>query len=269
MHPEALSEQIYSKKSFLCVGLDPDPEKLPICLKSQDPAEGIIAFNQHIIEATLPYAVAYKPNFAFYESLGSIGYSVLEETLKCIPPHVMVIADAKRGDIGNTSAMYAKAVFDRPGVDAITVAPYMGKDSVMPFLSFKNKWVFLLALTSNPGAQDFQFLTSNEKPLHEWVIQKSLEWSNEGEGHLGFVAGATHPEDIPRLRTLAPKSFFLVPGIGAQGGEMEPVIRHLAPRVLINVGRQILYASSGADYAEAAEKEARNLWEGFKLYYNW
>jgi orotidine-5'-phosphate decarboxylase len=267
MNPQTLLDRIYEKKSFLCIGLDPDLSKLPSCLGRQDPAEAILEFNQQIIQATLPYSVAYKPNLAFYESLGTVGYEVLNETLKYIPSEVFVIADAKRGDIGNTSSMYAKAVYDLPGVDAITVAPYMGKDSVMPFLDFKDKWVFLLALTSNPGAQDFQFLMSGGKRMYEWVMTQSLHWEAESQGYLGFVAGATHPENMPALRALAPDSFFLVPGVGAQGGEIEPVIQHLAPRLLINAGRQVLYASSGADYAVAAEREARNLQMAFQFFF--
>ena len=263
MRPEELESLILQKKSFLCVGLDPDLSKFPICLQGNDLTESVLEFNQNIIRATLPYAVAYKPNYAFYESLGSVGHTILTQTLSFIPDEIFVIADAKRGDIGNTSSMYAKAVFDFPGVNAITVAPYMGKDSILPFLQNPNHWVFVLALTSNPGSQDFQYLECNGKKLYEWVMEKSLSWNLEANGTIGFVVGATHSEDLPAIKKLAPDSFFLVPGVGAQGGDLEAVLKCLAPKVLINVGRQILYASTGADYAEAAAKEARNLHSKF------
>jgi orotidine-5'-phosphate decarboxylase len=263
MRPEELESLILQKKSFLCVGLDPDVSRFPVCLKDKDPIESVIEFNRNIIQATLPYAVAYKPNFAFYESLGSVGHTILTETLSFIPEDIFVIADAKRGDIGNTSSMYSQAVFDLPGVNAITVAPYMGKDSVLPFLQKPNHWVFVLALTSNPGSQDFQYLECNGKKLYEWVMEKSLSWSVEMKGTIGFVVGATHSGDLFGIKKIAPDSFFLVPGVGAQGGDLEAVLKYLAPKVLINVGRQILYASTGADYAEAAAKEARNLHSKF------
>lgn len=259
MNPRELEVFILRKKSFLCVGLDPDLDRFPVCLRQEDPVAAVIEFNRNIIEATLPYAVAYKPNFAFYEALGPRGHEALEQTLQAIPPEYFVIADAKRGDIGNTSDRYASAVFSLPGVDAVTVSPYMGKDSVMPFLSYPGKWVFLLALTSNAGAQDFQYLESNGKKVYEWVVETSAQWPNEHSGHLGYVAGATHPDALSGLRRLAPEAFFLVPGVGAQGGEANAVVQALAPRVLINAGRQILYASDGADYAEAAAAEARKL----------
>ncbi len=263
MRPEELEALILQKKSFLCVGLDPDISKFPVCLKGIDLTESVLEFNQNIIRATLPYAVAYKPNYAFYESLGSVGHTILTETLSFIPDEIFVIADAKRGDIGNTSSMYAKAVFDFPGVNAITVAPYMGKDSVLPFLQDSGKWVFILALTSNSGSADFQYLEIEGKPLYKWVIEKSLGWQTEAKGTIGFVVGATHPEDLAGIREMASDTFFLVPGIGTQGGDLDAVLKSLAPKVLINVGRQILYASSGADYAEAAAKEARNLHSKF------
>lgn len=266
MTPAALKALILQKKSMLCVGLDPDPELLPSHLKSLPLAEAILEFNQNIIRATLPYAVAYKPNFAFYEALGPEGYSVLKKTLECIPPEIFVIADAKRGDIGNTSLKYARAVWDLPGTDAITVAPYMGKDSVLPFLQAQGKWVFILALTSNTGAQDFQFLEVEGKPLYEKVMRTALEWQGEAAGNIGFVTGATQVSAFTHLRNIAPESFFLVPGIGAQGGDLESVCKHLGPLALINVGRQIMYASSEKNYAEAARDEAAYMQKHMEAY---
>ena len=267
MLPAELSEQIRAKSSFLCVGLDPDFQLLPRHLQTLPKADAIIAFNIGIIEATQGYAVAYKPNLAFYEALGADGHRVLQSTLKAIPPNCFVIIDAKRGDIGNTARYYARAIWDMPGTDAITVAPYMGEDSVTPFMETPGKWTFLLALTSNPGSADFQQLKVASEPLYAAVIRKASEWAKAYPGPLGFVAGATHPEVLSQLRALAPEAYFLVPGVGAQGGDLDAVCKALSPHVLINVGRQILYASSGTDFIDAAAREAKQLQHLMKPYF--
>lgn len=266
MLPHNLAQQIVKKRSFLCVGLDPDFTLLPKHLQALPTGDAILAFNLAIIKATQDVAVAYKPNLAFYEALGAQGHTVLEHTLRAIPESCFVIADAKRGDIGNTARYYAKAVWDLPGTDAITVAPYMGKDSVTPFMEHDEKWTFLLALTSNPGAADFQQLPTPNVPLYVEVIRKALEWAEDLPGPLGFVAGATHPDVLGALRRLAPDHYFLVPGVGAQGGDLQAVCNALAPKVIINVGRQILYASSGSDFAEAAGVQARRLQAEMQMY---
>lgn len=260
MTPIALFEQIKAKQSLLCVGLDTDPRKLPVhLLDFEDP---VFEFNRQIIEATSAYAVAYKPNIAFYEAQGVKGWESLRKTLEIIPKECFTIADAKRGDIGNTSDLYARAFFETFDFDAVTVAPYMGSDSVIPFLKYPEKWVFLLALTSNQGADDFQFLESEDLPLYQKVIQTSLEWAKDMPGHLGFVTGATRPEYLAKIREMAPNNFFLVPGIGAQGGDLEGVCQNglndLAG-LLINSSRGIIYASSGEDFAVAAGKAAQKL----------
>jgi orotidine-5'-phosphate decarboxylase len=266
MLPNELYHQIVHKASFLCVGLDPDFSLLPHHLQALPPADAILAFNLAMIEATQDVAVAYKPNLAFYEALGADGHKVLEQTLLAIPESCFVIADAKRGDIGNTARYYARAIWDLPGTDAITVAPYMGKDSVTPFMETEGKWTFLLALTSNPGSADFQQLNTPHVPLYVEVIRKAIEWSKDFPGPLGFVAGATHPDVLASLRNLAPDHYFLVPGVGAQGGDLHAVCNALAPKMLINVGRQILYASSGTDFAEAAGIQARLLQSEMQKY---
>ncbi|MEM7040193.1 MAG: orotidine-5'-phosphate decarboxylase, partial [Bacteroidota bacterium] len=217
--PQQLYQRILEKKSFLCVGLDTDIRRVPKhLLKFEDP---IFEFNRRIIAATAPYAVAYKPNLAFYEAMGAKGWESLRKTMEVIPSDIFTIADAKRGDIGNTSHLYARAFFEEMNFDALTVAPYMGEDSVTPFLEYADKWVFLLALTSNAGAEDFQWFREGEMPLYEKVIRTSLEWAKDRPGHLGFVTGATRPEYLQEVRKLAPESFFLVPGVGAQGGSLE------------------------------------------------
>lgn len=258
MTREELIQQIYRKKSFLCVGLDTDPNKIPsFLLEFEDP---IFEFNKQIIDATARYAVAYKPNIAFYESLGSKGWDALEKTIAYIPKDIFTIADAKRGDIGNTSTMYAKAFFEHYDFDSITINPYMGEDSVKPFLAFKNKWVILLALTSNLGSKDFQYHRENEEYLYEKVVKKSFDWGNEE--NIMFVTGATHASELASIRKLAPKSFFLVPGVGAQGGDMHEVMKYAASDeigVLINSARSIIYASKEEDFADAAAQEAKNL----------
>lgn len=254
-----LFEQVKKKGSCLCVGLDTDLLKIPKhLLNASDP---VFEFNKQIIDATHEYCVAYKPNIAFYEALGPKGWESLQKTLDYIPKDVFTIADAKRGDIGNTSALYARAFFEQMDFDSITVAPYMGEDSVKPFL-LKDKWVILLAHTSNAGSNDFQTLelTSTKRKLYEEVILKSQQWASPDQ--LMFVVGATHPEKIGSIRALAPAHFFLVPGIGAQGGDLEQVMRHGMNKecgLLINSSRGIIYASNGNDFAKRAGEETQKL----------
>ena len=264
MTRKELVEQIFQKKTFLCVGLDTDIKKIPTYLLN-DP-DPIVAFNQQIIDATAPYCVAFKPNMAFYESMGVKGIAAFETTVQYIKenhPHHFVIADAKRGDIGNTSAMYARTFFEEYDVDALTVAPYMGVDSVSPFLEYEGKWVILLALTSNAGSKDFQ-LTKNEEGerLFERVLKKGLEWGNTG--NLMFVVGATRGSLIGDVRKVAPESFLLVPGVGAQGGSLEEVCKYGMTKdcgLLVNSSRGIIYASDGEDLAEASAAKAKALQE--------
>jgi orotidine-5'-phosphate decarboxylase len=249
-----LYEQIKTKKSYLCVGLDTDIDKIPAHLLAC--ADPIFEFNKQIIDATKDYCVAYKPNLAFYESLGTKGWTSLEKTMEYVPKTHFTIADAKRGDIGNTSKMYAKAFFHHFNFDAVTVAPYMGSDSVMPFLEFENKWVILLALTSNKGSQDFQM----QNNLYKDVIQKAHSWGTSE--NLMFVIGATHPEKFKEIRALAPDNFFLVPGIGAQGGDLSSVSQfgmndHCG--LLVNSSREIIYAGNGEDFGEYAALAAQKV----------
>lgn len=260
MTREQLFEQIKKKNSFLCVGLDTDPDKIPKhLLSSSDP---IFEFNKQIIDATHSYTVAYKPNIAFYEALGPKGWESLQKTLDYIPKDIFTIADAKRGDIGNTSALYAKAFFSQMNFDSITVAPYMGEDSVKPFLQFKNKWVILLAHTSNPGSSDFQLIESKTtgRRLFEEVILKSQQWGSSDQ--LMYVVGATQADKMQRIRELAPEHFFLVPGIGAQGGDLEMTSRYGMNKqcgLLVNSARAIIYASAEKDFAAKAGEEARKV----------
>jgi len=261
MTRKELIEQIRSKKSFLCVGLDTDIKRIPKHLLSEpDP---VFSFNKAIIDATAPYCVAYKPNIAFYEARGVAGWQSLERTLDYIPKTHFTIADAKRGDIGNTSKMYAQAMFEQMSFDSITVAPYMGVDSVQPFLEFEDKWVILLALTSNKGSADFQMTTQAEgMPLYEKVLRKSQEWGSPE--NLMYVVGATHPEYFDKIRAVAPDHFLLVPGVGAQGGDLAAVAKHGMNKdvgLLVNSSRGIIYASDGADFAEAAAAKAKALAE--------
>ncbi len=259
MNREQLFGEIVRKKSYLCVGLDTDLAKIPKhLLKEPDP---VFSFNKQIIDATERYCVAYKPNLAFYEALGSRGWESLQKTIDYIPKNIFTIADAKRGDIGNTSTLYAKAFFEQMKVDAITVAPYMGEDSVTPFLAFKDKWVILLAHTSNPGSGDFQTLeTIKGKKLFEEVITRSQLWGTPD--NLMYVVGATHPDQIGAIRKLAPQYFFLVPGIGAQGGDLQKVSQaglNIQCGLLVNSSRAIIYASDQTDFATVAGKEARKV----------
>lgn len=254
-----LIDQIKTKKSYLCVGLDTDITKIPRhLLKYPDP---VFEFNKQIIDATLPYAVAYKPNIAFYEALGSAGWESLKKTVDYIPDECFTIADAKRGDIGNTSALYARAFFEQMNFDSITVAPYMGEDSVKPFLEFKDKWVILLAHTSNPGSADFQLIEdASGKRLYERVIEKSQRWGTPN--NLMYVVGATHADKIAEIRKLAPEHFFLVPGVGAQGGDLQATSKQGMNRecgLLVNSARAIIYASTSENFAEDARLEARKV----------
>ncbi|MEM6273196.1 MAG: orotidine-5'-phosphate decarboxylase [Bacteroidota bacterium] len=258
--PTDLHQRMRAKRSFLCVGLDTDLRHVPEHLRQcEDP---VFEFNRRIIAATAPYAVAYKPNLAFYEALGPSGWRSLQRTLEIIPEDSFTIADAKRGDIGNTSDLYARAFFEQMNFDAVTVAPYMGRDSVAPFLNYPGKWVFLLALTSNPSAADFQYHTDAGQPLYEKVVRTATAWAAEAPGHLGFVTGATRPEQLGAIRALAPEAFFLVPGVGAQGGTVSAVAepgRNDQLGLLVNSSRGIIYAGSGEDFAEKAAEKARSL----------
>lgn len=259
MTRQALFGEITRKKSYLCVGLDTDITKIPRHL--QDDPDPVFAFNKAIIDATAPYCVAYKPNIAFYEALGSRGWQSLERTIDYIPSTHFTIADAKRGDIGNTSKLYAKAFFETMSFDAVTVAPYMGSDSVTPFLEFTDKWVILLGLTSNMGSSDFQLKRlESSRYLFEEVLQTAQTWGTPE--NLMFVVGATHPERIAKIRQLAPDSFFLVPGVGAQGGDLNAIsTAGLTPfgGLLVNSSREIIYASAAEDFAAAAARQAKKM----------
>lgn len=269
MTKEQLFEQIKQKQSYLCVGLDTDIQKIPQHLREfEDP---IFEFNRQIIDATKDFAVAYKPNIAFYEALGAKGWLSLQKTLAYIPKECFTIADAKRGDIGNTSGLYARAFFDQASsgldFDSVTVAPYMGEDSVSPFLTFPNKWVILLALTSNTGSKDFQNLQVGQHQLFEEVLIKSQEWASDQQ--LMYVVGATKASMLNRVRSLAPSHFLLVPGVGAQGGSLEEVSQYgmnSSCGLLVNSSRAIIYASSKEDFAEAAALEAQKVQEEMKRY---
>lgn len=258
MTRKELFDQIKKKQSYLCVGLDTDLTKIPQhLLKEDDP---IFEFNKRIIDATADYCVAYKPNIAFYEALGSKGWESLQKTVEYIPNDIFTIADAKRGDIGNTSKLYAKAFFDNMNFDSVTVAPYMGEDSVTPFLEFMDKWVILLVHTSNKGSQDFQLFDNNGKTLYQEVIEKSRGWATPEQ--LMFVVGATRADKIEEIRGLAPDNFFLVPGVGAQGGSLEEVSKYGMNKqcgLLVNSSRGIIYASNGTDFEEGAKNEAQKL----------
>ena len=260
MERQQLIAEIFRKKSFLCVGLDTERGKIPAHLL--DEPDPIFAFNKAIIDATRALCVAYKPNLAFYEALGSEGWKSLEKTIEYIGKEHFIIADAKRGDIGNTSRMYAEAFFNRMGCDAVTVAPYMGEDSVSPFLGFPGKWAVLLALTSNAGSADFQrdWLEDSREAMWEKVMRRAQQWGTPD--NLMFVIGATHPEAFARVRDIAPDHFLLVPGVGAQGGDLDGICQYGLTRdcgLLVNASRSILYASSGPDFAEKAREEAEKL----------
>ena len=262
MNRQELIHQIRQKGSFLCVGLDTDPKKMPKCVF--DLHDPVFEFNKAIIDATAPYCVAYKPNLAFYEAYGLKGMETFVKTchyLKEHHPHHLVIADAKRGDIGNTSKMYARTFFDEYDVDALTVAPYMGEDSVQPFLEYDGKWVVLLALTSNKGSQDFQMTPdANGERLFEKVLRQSQQWADADR--MMYVVGATQGRLFEDVRRVAPRHFLLVPGVGAQGGSLEEVCRYGMNDdcgLLVNSSRGIIYACSDDHFAEVAGNKAREL----------
>ena len=266
MERKALIDLIFSKKTFLCIGLDTDISKVPVhLLEHEDP---VFEFNRQIIDATHDLVIAYKPNFAFYEAAGIKGLTSLAKTIQYLNKNyrdqVFTIADAKRGDIGNTSQQYARAVFDESSsgmnFDAVTVAPYMGEDSVKPFLSYPGKWIIVLALTSNKGAEDFQFFQDGATRLFERVLINSQQWGNPG--NIMYVVGASQAEMLTRVRALVPDHFLLVPGVGAQGGSLQQVIQHGMTRecgLIVNSSRNIIYASKGIEFADAARLEARRM----------
>ena len=262
MNKQELFENIKRKQSFLCVGLDTDIKKIPEhLLKEEDP---IFAFNKAIIDATAPYCIAYKPNLAFYESMGVKGWIAFEKTVEYIKknyPDQFIIADAKRGDIGNTSAMYARTFFEELDIDAVTVAPYMGEDSVTPFLTYEKKWVILLALNSNKGSHDFQLTEDKEgERLFEKVLRKSQEWADDK--NMMYVVGATQGRMFEDIRRIVPNHFLLVPGIGAQGGSLEEVCRYgMTPQcgLIVNSSRAIIYADKSEAFAQAAKNEAEKV----------
>lgn len=267
MTREELFENIKKKQSFLCVGLDTDVNKIPEFMFDKYEGDYIFEFNKQIIDATAKYCVAYKPNLAFYESLGLQGWDVLERTVDYIRsnyPDMFLIADAKRGDIGNTSAMYARTFFGAMDFDSVTVAPYMGEDSVSPFLTYEGKWVTLLALTSNKGAFDFQFMKDAESgdTLYQKVLKTSKNWGNAD--NMMYVVGATKADMLSDIREIIPDNFLLVPGVGAQGGSLEEVVKHGMNSqcgLLVNSSRAIIYAANDETFAETAAREAKKVQE--------
>jgi len=267
MRKSELISEIKKKESLLCVGLDTDINKIPTSLSAfSDP---IFEFNKRIIDATIDYAIAYKPNTAFYEAQGSKGWESLQKTVEYLPDDVFLIADAKRGDIGNTSSLYARAFFEQMKFDAVTVAPYMGEDSVKPFLEFQKKWVILLGLTSNKGSDDFQntVVNNSEEKLFELVLRKSQEWG--GSDQMMYVVGATKADQLAKIREIVPDHFLLVPGVGAQGGSLDEVCKYGLNSdfgLIINSSRGIIYASSDNSFDIEAGKEARKLRDEMKKY---
>lgn len=264
MTKQQLIDNIRQKKSFLCVGLDTDVNKIPEHLFDETD-DAIFEFNKRIIDATADLCVAYKPNLAFYESIGLEGWDILERTVEYIRtnyPDQFIIADAKRGDIGNTSAMYARTFFGNMDFDAVTVAPYMGEDSVSPFLTYENKWAIVLALTSNKGAFDFQFVEQDGEKLFEKVLKTSKKWGTDQ--NMMYVVGATKAEMLADIRKIIPNHFLLVPGVGAQGGSLQEVAKYGLTNecgLLVNSSRQIIYASGEEDFAEKAREEALKVQE--------
>lgn len=267
MNRKALIQQIQQKGTYLCVGLDPDPKKLPPHLLKYD--NPVLEFNKAIIEATSDICVAYKPNVAFFEALGLDGLKTLNDTRAFIPDECFTIADAKRGDIGNTATMYAKAFLEDMNFHSITVAPYMGQDSVEPFLQFEDKWAIVLGLTSNKGNEDFQKKLVDGIPLYEQVMKTTMCWGTPD--NLMFVVGATNEEDFEHIRSFCPEHFFLVPGVGAQGGDLEKLSQYGLNKdagLLVNSTRGIIYASNGKDFAEKAREEALTINEQMKSLMN-
>ena len=261
MNRQELIQQIKEKKSFLCVGLDSDPRKLPECLKNCD--DPVFEFNKAIIDATAEYAVAYKPNLAFYEAQGIKGWISFEKTVEYLRanyPEQFIIADAKRGDIGNTSSLYARSFFEELKVDALTVAPYMGKDSVSPFLEYEGYWTIVLALTSNPGSHDFQLTEDADgEKLYEKVLKTSQQWGNDE--NMMYVVGATQGKAFENIRRIVPNHFLLVPGVGAQGGSLEEVCKYGMNAdcgLLVNASRAIIFADSSENFAAVAAEKARD-----------
>jgi len=256
-----LRESAERNNSLLCIGLDPDPEKLPAGVT-------VAQFNRAIINATSDLVCAYKPNLAFYEANGLEGLRALEDTIAAVPPGIPIIGDAKRGDIGNTARHYARALFDSFGFDAATLSPYLGFDSIEPFIAYANKETFLLCRTSNPSAKDFQDLMIQGQPLYEHVAFKALEWNVHG--NIGLVVGATYPQELARIRQLCPAMCLLIPGVGTQGGDVEAVVRYgidtSGMNAVINVSRAVLYASTASDFAEAARLTARKLRDEINLF---
>ncbi|PKP03091.1 MAG: orotidine-5'-phosphate decarboxylase [Bacteroidetes bacterium HGW-Bacteroidetes-6] len=277
MTRQELTDIIFAKKSVLCVGLDSELSKIPAHVRAGRSVEdAIFEFNKAIIDATLPYTVAYKPNLAFYEAKGLAGMSALYRTvsyIRSLKEPVFIIADAKRADIGNTSRLYASAFFgdgiSTPDFDAVTIAPYMGVDSVSPFLGFEGRWAVLLALTSNPGANDFQMIESADGQLFEKVLQQSKTWGNES--NLMYVVGATRAEMLKKIRSIVPEHFLLIPGVGAQGGDMNEVLKNgwnKSGGLLINASRSIIFASTEDDFALAAKTEAERMQKEMEAFIN-
>ena len=268
MNLNLLVEQIKQKQSFLCVGLDIDLDKIPSFLKTVD--DPVFEFSKAIVDATAPHAVAFKPNIAFFEAYGAKGWASLEKLIGYLNrtyPDIFTIADAKRGDIGNTAARYAKAFFETLGFDAVTVAPYMGRDAVEPFLTFTDKHAILLGLTSNKSADDFQYTLEGTTPLYEKVLLQSQHWKNASQ--LMYVVGATKPEALKKIRTLLPEAFLLVPGVGAQGGQLAEVAEaglNAKAGLLVNSSRGIIYASDDDRFAEAAAQQAQLIQQEMQMY---
>lgn len=263
MNRKELIQEIKNKGSFLCVGLDTDIKKIPAHLLNE--TDPVFAFNKAIIDATAEHCVSYKINTAFYEALGSSGWETMERTVNYIPKNIFTIADAKRGDIGNTSNMYARAFFETLTFDAVTLAPYMGKDSITPFFEYENKWGIVLALTSNPGSEDYEQKSIGADKLYERVIKTTCEIGNDS--NLMFVVGATKAEELANIRQIIPEHFILVPGVGAQGGSLNDVAKFGMNKdcgLLVNSSRNIIYAGSGDDFAEKAKYEAKKINEEMK-----
>lgn len=250
---EKYVKAIDDKRTYLCIGLDSDINKMPEGIHKTP--EGVLSFNKRLIDSTHDLALSYKINFAFYEILGSAGFEIIKKTIEYIPENVFVIADAKRGDIGNTSRAYADSCFNYFKADSITVNPYMGKDSVSPFLEFTDKIIFLLALTSNPGSNDFQRISTGNKEVYQEVILKSSKWASPEQ--LGYVVGATHPEELANIRAIVPDNMFLIPGVGTQGGNIQEVLKsNMNKPAQINVSRDIIFAGNDEKFAESARNKA-------------